>query len=187
MNNLKKILNLTFLPVISFLILPISESNAQVLKMSAEDLTKESTAVLYGKCSKMKSEWNETRNIIYTNVTIIPEEYIKGNLGPEAIIAVPGGRVDDIIYEVSEMPVFTEGEEVVAFIWKSPSGKNFVTGGYQGRMKIEKDIKTGKRMVEGFGIDKKPGEEEQGKAGEFKPEKVLLEDFVAKLKGYMKN
>jgi hypothetical protein len=113
--------------------------------MSDQDLTNESTAVLYGKCSKIRSEWNENKSIIYTYITIIPEEYIKGNLGPEAVIAVPGGRVDDIIYEVSEMPVFTEGEEAVVFIWTNPAGKNLVTGGFQGKMKIEKDSKTGKR------------------------------------------
>ena len=73
-----------------------------------------------------------------------PEEYLKGDLGSGAIIAIPGGRVDNVIYEVSETPVFIEGEEVVAFIWTNPAGKNLITGGYQGKMKIEKDSKTGK-------------------------------------------
>jgi hypothetical protein len=69
------------------------------------------------------------------------------------------------------MPVFTEGEEVFAFIWKHPSGKNLVTGGLQGKMKIEKDKKTGKKIL---------------KADPDKPDKVLLEDFTKKVKGYMK-
>ena len=148
MKNLKNSFRLTFGLFVCFLYLPVSESIAQVKKMSAKDLTKESSAVLYGKCSKVKCEWNETRSIIYTYVTVIPEGYIKGNLGSEAVIAVPGGRVEDILYEVSEMPFFTEGEEVVAFIWTNPAGKNLVTGGYQGKMKIEKDARTGKKMVE---------------------------------------
>jgi hypothetical protein len=187
MKDLKKILNLICLLAISFLILPKAECDAQNKKMSDQDLTNESTAVLYGKCSKIRSEWNENKSIIYTYITIIPEEYIKGNLGPEAVIAVPGGRVDDIIYEVSEMPVFTEGEEAVVFIWTNPAGKNLVTGGFQGKMKIEKDSKTGKRMVEGIGIDLEPDKKGQGKAAAVKPEKVSLEDFVVKLKAYVKN
>jgi len=148
-----------------------SENLAQHKKMSAEDLTKESSAILHGKCSKVKSEWNNKKDLILTTVTIIPDEYIKGNLGSEAVITVPGGQVGDIIYEVSEMPVFTEGEEVFAFIWKHPSGKNLVTGGLQGKMKIEKDKKTGKKIL---------------KADPDKPDKVLLEDFTKKVKGYMK-
>ena len=136
--------------IMSFCFFHVTESNAQVKEMSAKDLTKQSTAVFYGKCSKIESEWNENKSIIYTYVTVVPEEYIKGNLGSEVVIAVPGGQVGDIIYEVSDMPVFIEGEEVVAFVWTNPAGKNLITGGYQGKMKIEKDNKTGKRMV--FGV-----------------------------------
>jgi hypothetical protein len=171
---MKKILTLTCCLSICFLVFLTDESNAQVKEMSANDLTKESTAVLYGKCSKVKCEWNETKDIIYTYVTVVPEEYLKGNLGSEAVIAVPGGKVGDVIYEVSEMPVFTEGEEVFAFVWTNPAGKNLVTGGYQGKMKIEKDIKTGKRMVKAKESDSEDNSE-------------LLENFVAKVKGYVKN
>ena len=186
MKDRKKIINLTCWLFICFLLLSQAESNAQVKEMSAEELTNESTAVLYGKCSKIKSEWNETKDIIFTYVKVVPEEYIKGNLGSEAVIAVPGGRVGDIIYEVSDMPIFIEGEEIVAFIWTNPAGKNLVTGGYQGKMKIEKDKKTGKRMVSGAGIEE--GETGVQAPGQVKKaEKVQLEDFVVKLKGYAKN
>jgi hypothetical protein len=92
----------------------------------------------------------------------------------EAVVAVPGGQVGDIIYEVSEMPVFTEGEDVVAFVWKNPSGKNLITGGSQGKMKIEKDMKTGKRMVKTKDTDSETNGE-------------VLENFVTKVKGYMKH
>ncbi len=155
--------------------------------MSSKDLTVESTAVLYGKCSKVKCEWNETKDIIFTYVTVIPEEYIKGNLGSQAVLAVPGGRIGDIIYEVSEMPVFTEGEEVVAFVWTNPSGKNLVTGGSQGKLKIEKDSRTGRRMVMGMGLESQTDLKDQVKGEIVKSEKVSLDDFVNELKGYLKN
>jgi hypothetical protein len=187
MKSLTKFFNITCWVVICFLFFPITESNAQDNEISAEDLTNESTAVLIGKCTKKRCEWNENKSIIYTYITVIPEQYIKGNLGSEAVIAVPGGRVGDIIYEVSEMPVFNEGEDVVAFIWTNPSGKNLVTGGFQGKMKIEKDLKTGKRMIERIGImdnselqNRVPGQARQAI-------KMQLEDFVAKLKAYRKH
>ena len=184
---MKKAFNLTSWLLLCFLLFPFAESIAQVKGMSTKDLTEKSTAVLYGRCSKVKSEWNENKSIIYTYVTVVPEGYIKGNLGSEAVIAVPGGRVDDIIYEVSEMPFFTEGEEVVAFIWTNPEGKNLVTGGYQGKMKIEKDSKTGKRMVVGESFEDGeasiPGQS-KGNYGQLK--KMTLEDFTAKVKGYVK-
>jgi len=187
MKELKKITNLSFWLLICFLFYSVSESNAQVKKMSAKELTKESSTVLYGKCSKLKSEWNENKSIIYTYVTIVPEAYLKGNLGSEAVIAVPGGRVDDIICEVSEMPVFVEGEEVVAFVRTNPAGKNLVTGGFQGKMKIEKDKKTGKRAVVGFGLDEEDETVTMDKVSPGQLKKMSLEDFSAKVKGYEKN
>jgi hypothetical protein len=186
MKNLIKITNLTCWLVISFLFFQITETRAQVIKMSAKDLTDKSTAVLYGKCSRVKCEWNDKKDKIYTYVTVVPEAYIKGNLGSEVTLTVPGGQVGNIVYEVSDMPLFVEGEETVAFVWTNPSGKNLVTGGYQGKMKIEKDSKTGKRMVnEGSIEETQAGVQAPGQVK--KAEKMQLEDFVTKLKGYMKN
>lgn len=186
MKNLRNLINLTGLITIGFLILLSTESMGQVKKMSPKDMTEASTSVLYGKCKKIKCEWNENMSIIYTYVTIQPEEYIKGNLGSEVTIAVPGGRVDDILYEVSEMPFFTEEEDIVAFIWTSPKGKNLITGGFQGKIKIDKDSKTGKRSVvvedpddENESTDQVPGQLK-------KAQRMQLEDFVVKLKGYIK-
>ena len=190
MKNLRNSIYLTGLIIIWFLILSPQQSAGQVKKMSAKDLTEESTAVLYGKCSKIKSEWNKEKTIIYTYVTIVPEDYIKGNLGSEAVIVIPGGKVDDIVYEVSEMPAFVEGEDVMAFIWTDHSGRNLITGGSQGKLKIEKDSKTGTKMVEGDDVEEEVETEGQlldDSSKPAKPEKVKLEDFVDKLKSYVKN
>ena len=62
------------------------------IRYQQKQLTNESTAVLYGKCTGKRCEWNENKSIIYTYVTVAPEEYIKGNLGSEAVIAVTGGE-----------------------------------------------------------------------------------------------
>jgi len=187
MKELKRTFYQIFCLSVCFLFLFISESTAQVKEMSAKELTNESTAVFYGRCSKIKSEWNDKKSIIFTYVTVVPETYIKGNLGTEAVITIPGGQVGDILYEVSEMPVFIEGEDVMAFIWKNPAGKNLVTGGYQGKMKIEKDDKTGKRMVHTSGIAVETDVQNLGKSQIKRSEKMQLEDFVTKVKGYMKN
>jgi hypothetical protein len=187
MKDLKKTIMLTFYLSLCFLFFSITDSNAQVLEMSAQDLTTASTAVFYGKCSKKSCDWDENHRIIYTYVTVVPEEYLKGNLGSTAVIAVPGGQVGDLVYEVSDMPVFTEGEEIVAFVRTNASGKNLVTGGFQGKLRINTDLKTGKKMVYGTGLGIETDVTKQGAIKTRKPEKVRLEDFVAKVKGYTKN
>ena len=162
MEQLKKIIRPVLCLSLCLLLCSQTKVKAQVLEMSAQDLTKVSSAVLYGKCSKIESKWNENKSIIFTYITVVPEEYIKGNLGSEAVIAIPGGKVGDVVYEVSDMPVFEVGEEVMAFVRTNPAGKNLITGGYQGKMKIEKDKKTGTRIISGFGLGTQAGIQNQG-------------------------
>ncbi len=187
MKNLKKIINLNYWVIICFLLLSATETKAQVKKMTAKDMTDVSTAVLYGKCKSKRCDWNENKSTIYTYITIVPEEYIKGNLGTEVVVAVPGGRVDKMLYEVSETPFFTEGEDVMAFIWTSPKGKHLITGGSQGKIKIEKDAKTGKRFVNDPDGDSETATQNLAPGQVKKAEKIQLEDYVVKLKGYMKH
>jgi hypothetical protein len=187
MKDLKKIINPTFCLTLCFLFFSIKESSAQVKEMSAQDLTNASTAVFYGKCSKKSCDWDANHRIIYTYVTIVPEEYLKGNLGSSAVIAVPGGQVGNIIYEVSDMPIFTEGEEVMAFVRTNAAGKNLITGAYQGKMKIDIDKKTGKKMVFGTGLGIETDVQKQGISTTRKPERQKLEDFITRLKSYMKH
>jgi hypothetical protein len=187
MKDLKKMISFTLILSLFFLFSSLAEIKSQVLEMSAQDLTKQSTAVFYGKCSKIESKWNENKSIIYTEVTVVPEEYIKGNLGSQAVISVPGGKVGDIVYEVSDMPVFKEGEDVMVFVRTNSSGKNLIAGGFQGKLKIESDKNSGKRMVSGFGLGTQAGEQNQLVDQNQKPGMERLEDFIAKVKGYLKN
>ena len=183
-----RIIGLTLLLFSAILLLIPAECEAQTKKMTARELTLESTSVFYGKCAKVESAWTERKDMIFTTVTLIPENYLKGNLGSEVTITIPGGQVDDIIYEVSEMPAFRPGEEVVAFVWEHPSGKKLVTGGFQGKMKIEHDKKTGKRMVSERYLGASAADQDVKKSTSQLPEgkKLLLDDFAAEVKGYLK-
>ena len=187
MKSLKKTIRLTFYLSICFLVFSVTDTIAQVKQMSAQDLTTASTAVFYGKCSKKSCDWDANHRIIYTYVTVVPDEYLKGNLGSSAVIAVPGGQVGNIIYEVSDMPIFTEGEEVMAFVRTNTAGKNLLTGGFQGKMKMEKDNKTGKWTVSGTVPETQTGAQNQGINQTVSPVREKLEDFIAKVKAYLKN
>ena len=188
MNTPTRIIGLTFFLVTAMLLLFPAECGAQTRKMTAKELTEESTSVFYGKCTKVESAWTKEKDMILTTVTLIPENYLKGNMGDEVTVTIPGGQVDDIIYEVSEMPVFRTGEEVVAFIWEHPSGKKLVTGGFQGKMKIEKDKETGKRMVSESVLSTSATESmiDNSTPQHSKGKKLLLDDFTVKVKGYLK-
>lgn len=196
-----KLIGPTFLLLAAIIWLLPEVARAQVKKMTTQELTLESSSILYGKCIKTESAWTEDRTMILTTVTIVPEYYLKGNLGGEVSITVPGGRVGDIIYEVSEMPSFRKGEEVFAFIWKHPSGLNLVTGGYQGKMHITLDEKTGQKTLAGKHLGKTApkmlvkepvvtGEEPTEVLKEAtlpitKPAPVSLDDFTREVQEYL--
>jgi len=160
-----------------------------VRRVSMKELTQKSTAVLVGKCIKKQSMWNEKHTRIYTNVSIKTGTVIQGNPDSEAVITIPGGRVGNIVYEVSDMPVFGEGEEVLVFLWRHPSGKNLVTGSLQGKLTVIEDKKTGKRILQGGGplmlngtktINPKTVRNSSVKT------KLFLKDFIKEIKSFVK-
>ncbi len=169
---------LLFLLVI--LISPFRESSAQMLKVSVDELTKASTSVIHGETTSIRSYWTEDRRYIMTDVTIRVQDTVRGQSSSETIITVPGGRVGSTLYEVSDMPVFAEGDEVIVFVSRHESGMNLVVGGSQGMMKVVKDLRAETKSVLGTGqlfeSDPKtqPGQEESDVIG--------LEDFKQRIK-----
>lgn len=127
--------------------LGITGLNGQVLQRSVEEMTHDSKTILYGTCTHIESSWDEYQERIYTEIQVLAEGYLKGAQGSQLTITVPGGRVGNILYEVSDMPTFTEGEEFVVFLSEHSSGRNLVTGAVQGKLKIYKNDNTGKRLV----------------------------------------
>ena len=197
-----RVIGLTLLLFIASQLMHIEICEAQVQDMTAEELALESTSILYGTCTNMESAWTVNNEMIFTTITVVPEYYLKGNMGSEVTITVPGGQVGDIIYEVSEMPTFQKGEEVFAFIWKHPSGMNLVTGGYQGKMKINVDPKTGRKSVSGRALPEAAQERniqepvpkgqtttkelEKTTLSKTKSERISLDDFTKEVEGYLK-
>jgi len=48
------------------------------------------------------------------------------------------------------MPSFTDGEEVLLFVWTSPEGRNMIAGGAQGKLSVVRDD-DGRPVVRGMG------------------------------------
>ena len=161
--------------------------NGQVIKKTVEEMTQDSKTILYGQCTQIESSWDENQERIYTEISVQTAAYLKGAKGSEITITVPGGRVGNIMYEVSDMPTFTEGEEFVAFLSEHSSGRNLVTGAIQGKLEIFQDANTGVRLII------RPVKEETSakKAATIydestqEKEVIPLDDFIAEINGYL--
>jgi len=176
--------------VVAFLLVLLiagSRCLAQAQSMSIQELAQESSAILVGTCTETESYWADNNSKIFTRITLQGEQYLRGDLGPSAEVIVPGGRVGNTIYEVSEMPVFRKGEEVVVFLWQHPNGSILVTGGAQGKLPVETDPQTGKKMVAGVPVQVQ-GDVGLQKVAPSGPQtrKVPLEDLISEIQSYVK-
>ncbi|GMQ82530.1 MAG: hypothetical protein BMS9Abin05_1984 [Rhodothermia bacterium] len=122
---------------------------AQSLKVTVEDLADVSTSVVHGKTTRVHSYWTQDKRYIMTDVTIQVDGAMKGSALSETVVTIPGGRVGSTLYEVSDMPVFVEGEEVVVFVWEYPSGTRTVTGGMKGKLTVVDDPVSSRKIVLG--------------------------------------
>ncbi|MDZ4132050.1 MAG: matrixin family metalloprotease, partial [Dethiobacteria bacterium] len=132
--------------------LGIGNGNAQavMLKMSLDDLTTEADSIVIGTVESAVSRWNEDRSAIYTTVTVLVEDDIKGGNSQNSVtIIVPGGEVDGITQTVSDTPAFETGEQAFFFLSDLPttvlprrqfSPKFYeLQGNFQGKLIIEDD------------------------------------------------
>jgi len=182
-----RVLLLVFLVSLLVILFPPS-SFAQVQTMSTQQLTEQSSAVVLGMCERTESYWVDGNSKIFTRVKIRGEQALKGDIGAAAEITVPGGKIGNTIYEVTDMPVFREGEEVLLFVWQHPTGKQLVMGGTQGKLSVETDKATGRKIIKGAPpqlesvtkLQKGASEESQ------KAKKIFLDDFLSEVRGYVK-
>ena len=119
------------------------------MRVTVEDLANVSTSVVHGKTTRIHSYWTQDKRYIMTDVTIQVDGAMKGSAASETVITIPGGRVGSTLYEVSDMPVFVEDEEVVVFVWQHPSGTKMVAGGMKGKLTVVDDKVFNRKIVLG--------------------------------------
>ena len=122
-----------------------------------------------------------------TDVTLEVESSLKGSASGRTVVTIPGGRVGSTLYEVSDMPVFIEGEEVVVFVWRGANGVSTVTGGVLGKLTVFDDKANNSRMVMGAGQLLDPGDT-VNRIGDTTSDtttlvRISLDDFKRKIAG----
>lgn len=157
------------------------DTAAQTKRVSVDELARASTSVVHGRITSVRSFWTDDKHYIMTEVTIRVDDALRGSAPSETILTIPGGRVGSTLYEISDMPVFVEGEEVVVFVWEHPSGKKLVTGGIQGKLTVVEDQVSRRKMV--LGVRELFNPEVAGKVGDQPvPKEMALDEFTRRIK-----
>jgi hypothetical protein len=133
-------------------IIPAIVSPAAALSQSKltapEDLAQRADVVVVGKVAEVKSEWSADRSRIYSIVTVLIDEQIKGDESQqEVVITTLGGEIDGVGEVYSHTARFKTGEQVIVFAAKDERGKFRVVDGAEGKLNVTKDDLTGVQMV----------------------------------------
>ncbi len=109
-----------FLSGLFFLLASVSFVSAtSVVQFSFDSLCETSAKIAHVKCVGSRSI--VAKDGIRTETRFVVTEGIKGEIGREIVIALPGGQVGDSRVSVPGMPIFQEGDETVLFL-SGPDG-----------------------------------------------------------------
>ena len=87
-----------------------------VVPMTFEQLVVESVAVIYVRVASVRGQWTSDRRFIDSLVTLEPLRYLKGDLGDEVVMRLPGGEAGGVINVIPGAPVVRDGDLLVVFL-----------------------------------------------------------------------
>jgi hypothetical protein len=112
---------------------------AVIPRLSAEELTARSEAILQGSVVRSWAAWDDKHKYIWTHYEIAVSDTIRGAAGRTFTISEPGGTLDGRTQLVSGVTRYAIGEDAVLFLYRTPIGYWRVTGGPQGKFTIASD------------------------------------------------
>lgn len=115
-------------------------AGAVMVKLETKELAGQAEAVVVGKVTAARAQWDDKKTKIITLTTVAIAETVKGDLKGEVVVRTLGGEVDGLAQLVPGMPQFAKDEEVVLFL-KSENKAWHVVGLGQGKYNVlrEKD------------------------------------------------
>ncbi|MGD0401729.1 MAG: hypothetical protein ABSB66_00910 [Candidatus Acidiferrales bacterium] len=113
--------------------------------MSVAKLTRVSSLILRARCVENYTAWDAGE--IWTFTTYEPTEVWKGSAQARVRVRLLGGRLGNLTSNVSGVPRFRAGEDVVLFLAPTTRGDFSVVSWVQGTFRIRHDQRTGEDRV----------------------------------------
>jgi hypothetical protein len=127
-----------------------SAAFAQHRSLSLQEVVDAAGAIFSGKVTKVWSERDAATGFIVTYTQVEVQDAVRGARGGRFTFKQYGGSHGGLRVVVADMSYFSEGEEVVAFLYPASSlGLTSPVGTNEGKLAIRLDPSTGKRMVYG--------------------------------------
>lgn len=129
----------------SFLLLCNAAAPTTLAHMSIAKLTQSSRLIIRARCVENFAAWDTAE--IWTFSTFEPSEIWKGSYRQRVSVRLLGGRVGNLTSNVSGVPRFHAGEEVVLFLASTARGDFSVVSWVQGTFRIHRDPRSGTETV----------------------------------------
>lgn len=108
------------------LVLALPLSASQFMKLSFDQVARESSYIVRGDVENVWSAWDDAHEVIYTYATIRVNRYFGEMTGPDTLVVREvGGTVGDYTQEAIGFPMVRRGEDVVLFLSKWEDGADF--------------------------------------------------------------
>jgi hypothetical protein len=129
----------------SFLLLCNAAAPTTLAHMSVAKLTQASRLIVRARCVDNIAAWDAAE--IWTFSTFEPSEIWKGSSPQRVSVRLLGGRVGNLTSNVSGVPRFKAGEEVVLFLAPTTRGDFSVVSWVQGTFRIHQDPRSATETV----------------------------------------
>jgi hypothetical protein len=103
--------------------------------------------VVYARVSEVRGRWTPDRRNIESVVTLESLRYLKGDLGREIAMRLPGGEAGGMVHVLPGAPVLKPGELVVLFLGSRGPSIPSPIGLTQGVFRVVLDSRTGTVLV----------------------------------------
>ena len=150
---MRKAASVLWISLCALVVLAAVGGATEVLYRSPKQLADESSRIVRGKVTGVRSYWNAEKTLIFTEVRVRVDEAYKGPALAEARIVQLGGTVDHLKVTVDGALSWKPAEEVLLFLESNPAGDYQIAGFSQGKFAIERDARTGRAFVKSAGLE----------------------------------
>jgi hypothetical protein len=150
---------------------------SELIRRSLSELARGAQFIFIGRCEAVSCHWNTDHSLILTANRFRILRPVKGDPGPSITLDELGGTVGEDTLQMSDVPRYRVGEEVLLCVRRTELGRWTTFGAGQGRFPIDRDSR-GQPWVRS---DFYPGELTAISGGRGSPGRAPLAAFVGHL------
>lgn len=118
-----------------------------IVPMTFEQLVDESSGIVYARVRDVRGQWTSQRNAIESLITLDVLRHLKGSLGEQILLRLPGGEAGGLVNVLPGAPVLRQGDLVVIFLKARGPAIATALGLGQGIFRVGVDPRTGEARV----------------------------------------